>query len=159
MSDFISQNLDIILIIIFFLFLFWNILLEIRLVREKKRTTFFFKGEKVENLEGVIFQVLNVQKETKKEIREILKRLEKLDKIALRSVQKVGVVRFNPFGDIGGDQSFSLAILDQKDDGIIISSYHSKERTRIYAKPVKNGKSKYPLSDEEKRAIEEAQSY
>lgn len=159
MLDFIFQNLDIILIAIFFIFLFWNILLELRLAKERRRTTFFFKSEKAKDLEEVIFKILKVQEETRKEIREILERLERLDKIALHSIQKVGMVRFNPFGDIGGDQSFSLAVLDGQDNGIVISSYHSKERTRTYAKPIENGKSKYPLSEEEEKAIKEAKSY
>jgi hypothetical protein len=67
------------------------------------------------------------------------------------------VVRFNPFKDIGGDQSFALALLDGKNSGLVVSSLHTREGTRIYSKPVIKGESeKYPLTDEEKSAIKAA---
>ncbi|PJC47521.1 MAG: hypothetical protein CO034_02265 [Parcubacteria group bacterium CG_4_9_14_0_2_um_filter_35_11] len=159
MINIISQNLDIILIVIFFLFLFWNILLEIRLKKESKRTTSFFKGKKAEDLEEVISQILKNQRTSEKEIQTILEKIKKLEDVALHSIQKVGIIRFNPFEGAGGNQSFSLAILDQKDDGLVISSYHSKESTRIYAKPIRQGESKYPLTKEEEKAIKKAISH
>lgn len=76
---------------------------------------------------------------------------------ATRSVHNVGMVRFNPFpGEIGGDQSFSIALLNGNETGIILTSLHSREGTRIYAKPVTNGSSEYNLSREEQHAIDEA---
>lgn len=75
------------------------------------------------------------------------------------SVRKVGLVRYNPFSGMGGDQSFSIALLDSKDNGFIITSLFSREGTRVYAKPVKNGQSEYQLSDEEKEAIEKAKNF
>lgn len=72
----------------------------------------------------------------------------------LYNIQKVGLVRFNPFAETGGDQSFCLALLDGEDSGLVISSLHSRETTRIYAKPVRKGKSAgYDLSAEEKQSI------
>jgi len=69
-------------------------------------------------------------------------------------IQKVGLVRFNPFSQTGGNQSFSLALLDGNNDGLVISSFHSRERTRIYAKIVKEGeRKKSSFSKEEKEAI------
>jgi hypothetical protein len=68
----------------------------------------------------------------------------------------VGLVRFNPFGEVGGDQSFSIALLDSDHNGFVITSHYAREASRIYAKPVKNGKSTYALSEEEKGAIKEA---
>jgi len=156
MNDIINRYLDYILLGLFLIFLCWNVFLEIRLSREKKRTLVFFKGKKAEDLEGVMSQILKNQRGSEKEIKTILEKIKRLDEIALRSVQKVGVVRFNPFEGGGGNQSFSLAMLDEKDDGVIISSYHSKESTRIYAKPIKQGESKFPLTEEEERAIKGA---
>jgi hypothetical protein len=69
-----------------------------------------------------------------------------------------GLVRFNPFGDTGGNQSFALALLDSEGDGVVILSLHSREGTRIYVKPVKKGKAELKVSDEEERAIKIAQS-
>ncbi|HSW95324.1 MAG TPA: DUF4446 family protein [Patescibacteria group bacterium] len=73
-----------------------------------------------------------------------------------RSLQKVGVVRFNPFQDSGGDQSFAIALLDQRGRGVVVSSLHGRAETRIFAKQVTNGRSTHSLSDEEQQAIREA---
>lgn len=70
--------------------------------------------------------------------------------------QKISIVRFNPFGDTGGDQSFVLAVLDAHDSGYVITSIHGREGTRVYVKPVDDGTSKYPLSEEEKQALNQA---
>jgi hypothetical protein len=159
MFSFISQNIEVVLITVIIIFLFWNIFLEIRLKKESQRTTSFFKGRKAEDLEGVIGEILKRERKTEDDIQEILKKLKKLDEAALRSIQKVGVVRFNPFEEVGGNQSFSIALLDQKDEGVVISSYHSKDATRVYAKPIKNGESEFPLSKEEEEAIRKAVSH
>lgn len=69
------------------------------------------------------------------------------------SLQHVGLVRFNPFEDTGSDQSFAIALLDDRRDGIVLSSLHGRGQTRIFAKPVEGGASKHTLSDEEAQAI------
>src|SRR5205085_2148403 len=79
--------------------------------------------------------------------------LEATTRLAL---QKVGVVRFNPFQDSGGDQSFAIALLDQAGTGVVISSLHGRAETRIFAKTVANGRSRHALSDEEQQAIRTA---
>lgn len=76
--------------------------------------------------------------------------------LAEGSLQKVAVVRFNPFADTGGDQSFAIALLDARGDGIVLSSLHSRSDTRIFAKAVNGGRSSHPLSDEEQEAIRQA---
>lgn len=70
--------------------------------------------------------------------------------------QKVSIVRFNPFGDTGGDQSFVLAVLDAHNSGYVLTSIHGREGTRSYVKPVDYGKSKYTLSAEELQALAQA---
>lgn len=70
--------------------------------------------------------------------------------------QKVSIVRFNPFGDTGGDQSFALAVLDGHDSGYILTSMHGRTGTRVYVKPIDFGKSKHQLSAEEERALKQA---
>lgn len=79
-----------------------------------------------------------------------------LEEITHRAIQKVGVVRYNPFADAGGDQSFVIALLDSLGSGVVISSLHSRTETRVFAKPVQAGRSRYPLSDEEQDAIRKA---
>ena len=97
------------------------------------------------------------------DIDELSKRLDALNKLhheleelAHRSIQKVGVVRYNPFNDTGGDQSFAIALLDSQGNGIVVSSLHSRTDTRVFAKQVQSGRSRYQLSDEEQDAIRKA---
>ncbi|MBI3458671.1 DUF4446 family protein [Candidatus Azambacteria bacterium] len=66
------------------------------------------------------------------------------------------MIRFNPFKEVGSDQSFSLAILDAHNNGIVISSLFSRDNNRVYGKAVKNGTSKYELLEEEKEVIKKA---
>ena len=76
-----------------------------------------------------------------------------IDGRSRRSLQHIGLVRFNPFDDTGSDQSFAIALLDDDRDGIVISSLHGRSNTRVFAKPVTNAVSPHNLSDEEEQAI------
>jgi hypothetical protein len=76
-----------------------------------------------------------------------------LERRSRGSIQHVGLVRFNPFEDTGSDQSFALALLDERRDGVVISSLHGRSNTRLFAKPVSGGESAHTLSDEERQAI------
>ena len=87
---------------------------------------------------------------------ELEKEYERLSLTGGLASQKISVVRFNPFGDTGGDQSFSLAVLDSHDSGYVLSSIHGRQGTRVYVKPVDLGKSKYQLSAEEQQALLQA---
>ncbi len=71
-------------------------------------------------------------------------------------LQHIGVIRFNPFQDKGGDQSFVVAILDDHADGVVLTGLHSRVDSRVYAKPVVRGQSNYTLTGEEKEAIARA---
>lgn len=71
-------------------------------------------------------------------------------------VQHVGIIRFNPFADKGGDQSFVMAILDDHADGAVLSALHARSDVRVYAKPIVGGQSTYTLTAEEKDAIARA---
>ena len=91
---------------------------------------------------------------------ERLARLEaQVETLATRgrgAVQHVGVVRFNPFEDTGSNQSFALALLDDRSDGVVISSLHSRQSTRLYLKPISGGRSETALSEEEAEALRRA---
>jgi hypothetical protein len=107
-------------------------------------------------------QVLDGQSQKIQTLGQRLDALNKLhhelEEITQRTIQKVGVVRYNPFADAGGDQSFAIALLDSLGNGIVVSSLHSRTETRVFAKPVQSGRSRYPLSDEEQDAIRKALS-
>jgi hypothetical protein len=106
---------------------------------------------------GSLQQVLDAHIGTVGSVSERLDHLVKLHQhLELRSrgsLQHVGLVRFNPFEDTGSDQSFAIALLDDRRDGIVISSLHGRGQTRVFAKPVEGGSSKHALSDEETQAI------
>ena len=104
------------------------------------------------DLEEVFYQFKNLKKDFKK----ISKELEELKRENKFSIQKVGVVRFNPFKNLGGNQSFSVALLDGNNDGIVITSFYNRNGNRIFGKPIKKGHSHHILSEEEKKAIETA---
>jgi DNA gyrase/topoisomerase IV subunit A len=95
-------------------------------------------------------------KELEKQIQQLTKEVHGFQKDMQKAVTKVGIVRFNPFGEIGGDQSFSVALLDQNNSGIVITSHYGREFQRVYAKPIQHGKSDNMLSKEEEQVIIQA---
>jgi hypothetical protein len=120
--------------------------------------------------------MFNIFKKTKKEpenLREVISKISELEKSIQnvgsmvqemrerdkKHIQRIGIVRFNPFSGVGGDQSFSIALLDGDNNGITITSLYGKEGNRVYAKPIEGGKSQYQLSDEEQEAIRRAMSF
>ena len=114
------------------------------------------KGTKENELLKVLNRILKVQEENSDSIVTIEKEVKRIDWESRYHVQKVGIVRFNPFKEIGGDHSFSLVLLDGEDSGVVITCLHTRERTRVYMKGIKKGKSELDLSLEEKRALEKA---
>jgi len=90
------------------------------------------------------------------EIKEAFLKIENLEKISEKTIQKIGVVRFDPFNEMGGKQSFAVAVLDAGNNGFIISSLFVNGGNRVFAKAVKGGKSEHVLSNEELEAINKA---
>lgn len=114
------------------------------------------KGLEVTDLKSILEKVLVKESNNEKIIGELTKRINSVELDGKLHVQKVGLVRFNPFKELGGDHSFSLAILDGEDSGVIITSLHSRDRTRVYMKEIINNKSETQLSVEEKKALSKA---
>lgn len=115
------------------------------------------QGVEKKNLLAVLEKIQKQIDLNTQELAQVSLRLKKVEDEITHHVQKVGMVRFNPFAETGGNQSFSLALLDVNNSGIVISSLHGRESTRIYAKPVQAGeKTDFALSDEEKQAINKA---
>ena len=81
-------------------------------------------------------------------------RLKTTEEICTMSIHKVGFLRFNPFQDTGGDNSFVLVLLDRNNDGVIISSLYMREAARLYGKQIERGISRQQLSEEEKNVLE-----
>lgn len=115
------------------------------------------RGVNSKTLRTILDDLLKDVDLAKKDI-EYLKRYSvQLEKEGLLHIQKVGLIRFNPFKDTGGDQSFIVSLIDGKDTGVIISGLYSRSGTRWYAKQVVEGKAVgHELSEEEKQALREA---
>ncbi len=134
----------------------FNIFLLIYFLKFKRKFTLIFKGKKIKDLEDVLLNQLEETKKQEKEIRELIARVKELENLSRRTFQKIGVIRFNPFSDIGGNQSFAIALLDNQDNGVVISSLFAHDSNRVYAKSIKAGKCDYPLSKEEQEALNRA---
>lgn len=147
---------DIIIIYSTLIIFFFSLLyLLVRDFRMKKKFDLFFKNGDKDLGEVLVAQIKKLEDQGK-DIEKIFGEIEKINKILETCFQKVGVIRYNPFKDVGGDQSFSIALLDAKNNGFVISGLYTREGNRIFAKPVENGQSKYLLSGEEKEAIKKA---
>jgi len=109
-----------------------------------------------DDIEKTIKRYYQKIKQTDASIEILQRNYRELTRIASASIQKTAVVRFNPFKNTGGDQSFVLAMLDNHDSGLLLTSIHSREGTRVYIKPVTYGNSDHTLSREEKDALAHA---
>lgn len=121
--------------------------------RELQFRRFFGKtksGVDIRRLLEELLQNVSQNEETVKKIGEILGQIEKKD---VRHIQKIGLVRFNPFRDAGGNQSFALALLNEEYSGIVLTGLHARDTTRLYVKDVVKGTGRSELSSEEKQAI------
>lgn len=158
----VEQNLSLIIYALgglILLILVWNILLQTSLSKTKKNQQILFNGKTGKDLEKILLHNNVKIKNLDEEIKTLYKITDQLGDLAAKGLHKTGMIRFNPFRDIGGDQSFSIALLDGKNNGVVISSLYSRDGVRVYAKSILDGQSnKYPLTQEEKLAISIASS-
>jgi hypothetical protein len=138
-------------------FLILVIILWSKLNRLKRNYHRLLNGTEHANMEEVMIRIqerLNVQQENvelqEMKISEITGHLKKMK-------SHIGFHRYNAFADSGGDLSFSIAIMNEEQDGIVMTAIQSREQTYIYAKPIENGVSSYTLSPEEKEAVNQVQ--
>jgi hypothetical protein len=136
--------------------LIWVLALQSKLNRAVHHYQLLTTGAEGGNVEEMLNRQLARAHETALRLDDVERFTRELDQSLRRAVQRVGLVRFNPFNDTGGDQSFAIAFLDAHGDGIVFSSIFSRKESRVYAKAVHRGDSRYPLSDEERNAIRQA---
>lgn len=105
-----------------------------------------------EDLENYMYRVNKVEKQNA----EIYNQIENIDNHLMKCIQKVGIIRYNAFRDVGSDLSFALALLDEDNNGIVLNGIYAREMSNIYAKPIENGESTYVVSEEEAQAIQKA---
>lgn len=132
----------------------WLIFLTVRYREIVKKSRILFSGKISGNLGKTVEEYLKNVQEVEDHCFKLDAEMKVVSKMAADGLHKIGFIRYNPFGDVGGNQSFSLALLDEKENGFVITSIHSREGTRVYSKQVSRGDSEYNLSDEEKKAIE-----
>ena len=122
-----------------------------------KKLQIFWGSKTGADIESLLVQQVTDLKLLDSEIQELFEISNRLRELGLKSIHKFGVLRFNPFKEVGSNQSFSLALLDGKNNGAVISSLHTREGTRVYAKPIKNAEADgFPLTDEEREVIQQA---
>ena len=146
----IISAIAILALIITNVILLWNFNLT-----KKKIDELLEKGN-IKDFKDIFLSQKDKANDLEKKIEEAFLRIKNLDDICKTTIQKVSVVRFDPFNEMGGKQSFAIALMDAENNGFVVSSLFVKEGNRVYAKAVKKGKSDYVLSKEELEAIEKA---
>jgi hypothetical protein len=122
----------------------------------EKRLKRFFLGKKAKDLEDTIAELENSISKLSRAKENIEKEINIINTKLKKSIRGLETIRFNPFSDQGSNQSFAIGMLNEEDDGLVISSLYSRERMSIFAKPIKGGKSEFELSTEEKEALSKA---
>ncbi len=111
------------------------------------------KSKEPQNIDEVLAQL----NQLKEQFEKLSKELETMRIDSVANLKNAAMIRFNPFSELGSNQSFSAAILDGANNGLVITSLFTRSENRVYGKPIKNGASVYLLTDEEKEAIKKAQ--
>jgi hypothetical protein len=111
------------------------------------------KGTSGGNLEEILTNHISTVEQVSKDLSALTGRTDKLAETQQRCLQRSGVVRFDAFEDVGGEQSFALVLLDARDTGIALSSVHSRSDVRVYAKSIQEGRPSIALSAEEQKAL------
>ncbi|MCG0238448.1 MAG: DUF4446 family protein [Firmicutes bacterium] len=124
--------------------------------RQHRRFRAVLGGAPPENLEEMLLAAGARLEELERRLADGRRRLDALERQAPGYVQHVGVVRFQAFPEVGSDLSFAVALLDGNGNGVVLSSLYGRTESRIFAKPVHQGTSNYPLTEEERLAIARA---
>jgi len=154
LNKFLAENFS----LIAFLVLVWLAALTYLLLAIKNHYNRLTQDTQAQSLTKILDQISKKLERSDKSFTEINKAIEKINEKGKKNFCKRALVRFNPFADAGGDQSFVVALLDENDDGVVIASLHSRDFSKVYAKPVQNGQPvKYQFSKEEEEAVKIAQ--
>lgn len=118
----------------------------------KEKYDFFTQGDNV-NWDELLTKTLTEVRAAKAEMQALEENQQAMREQMKSCVQKVKLMRYNAFADTGSDLSYSLSLLDENNNGVVLSSIYGREDNRTYAKPIENGKSTYNLSEEEKKVL------
>ncbi len=143
--------------IAFFILIFIILLINtFWILKTEKRLKRFFLGKKARNLEDNIILLGEDIKDLKLAKEKAEKELHIINQKLKKSIRGLELIRFNPFPDQGGMQSFAIGMQNEEGDGIVMSSLYARDRMSVFAKPIKKGKSEYELTKEETEVINKA---
>jgi hypothetical protein len=110
-------------------------------------------GNEGANLEEILLDLAERMKKAEEQLVNGAARIEQLEKEATAYLQRWALQRYKAFANVGGDQSFSLVLMDRNGDGVMLSSIYGRDESRVYAKSISGGKANYPLSEEEQQVL------
>jgi hypothetical protein len=142
------------LFVILSLTILWLTVLSITVFKVLNHYRKLIRGVSSESLQGVWEKYLEKEKQNEEQINNLLRDVLAIQEKSRSYIQRLGVTRFNPFNDAGGNQSFAATLLDENGTGMLLSSLHGRDLTRVYAKPVKGYKPDgFDFSQEEQDAV------
>ncbi len=128
----------------------------IKIEKKYKSLTRDIEGDSLENIMARYYDKID---DINTQMGKLDEKVEKSEEKLLQCIQKLGFIRYNAFNDIGGELSFSIALLDGENNGFILSSIHNRNsNSMVYSKPIKKGRSFYTLSAEELQALDRAKN-
>ena len=130
----------------------------ITLKRQKAKWDKLLDGTSGSNLENLLMDTLRENQALNDRLDASERKLSEVEKHGEKSKRHIGLVRYDAFEEVGGNQSFALAVYDDNGDGVVLNSIIGRTDCRVYAKPLVGGRSDRSLSEEERKAIEEALS-
>lgn len=152
-----NTKLDSIFLLVFFVLIGLIIIGQIIWIfKTENRLKRFFLGKKAKDLEDTIVTLQDEITKLKSQMASTEKNLDTVNQKLKKSIRGLDTIRFNPFPDQGSNQSFAIGMMNEEGNGVVISSLYSRERMSIFAKPIKNNKSEFELTNEEKEVLEKA---
>ncbi len=137
----------------------WLVVLSFLLAKAMLHYRNMTKDIDKKDLKSLLEEILKKTKQAELDYKENKKNLSQLQKKSIKHIQKINFLRYNPFKDTGGDQSFILSLLNEENSGVVLSSFHGRDNTRVYAKKVKKGKGEgFSLSEEEEKLIKQSKA-
>ena len=135
----------------------WDIIISIVVFRMVSHYNHLTAGVSTHTLRESLEKILDAYTKNKKDISLLSQGLARIETEGAAHLQRIGIVRFNPFSDTGGSQSFTIALLDKEDSGVVMTSLYARTGNRWYIKYIKGGSGQdAELSKEEKTAIKNA---
>jgi len=136
-----------------------NVFLFVYSYKANKKIDILLEKGKIKDFKDILLSQKERNDGLEKKIEDAFLKIKNLEGVCETTIRKTSVVRFNPFNDMGGNQSFCIAMLDDKNNGFLISSLFVKDGNRVYTKTIKQGKPDYTLSNEELEALNKAINY